>query len=124
MFLRFRSSLDQTCRGRYTSPCHSGTLRTMFHIIPLSALSISSCGSVRVLVRAAQHIPVAVRTMRVVEPGKLPLCHQLPEPTIQPRAYLAAEAAGKAGLGVVMTLIVSVFKMLGMGPEPPTWLRN
>src|SRR3984885_5972712 len=82
---------------------HWGTLRTMFHIIPSSALSISSCGSVRVFVRAAQHIPVAVRAMRVVEPGKLPLCHKLPEPTIQPRAYLAAEVLGKAGLGVVIT---------------------
>src|SRR6202044_2854671 len=114
MFLRFRSSLDQTCRGRYTSPCHSGTLRTIFHIIPLSALSISSCGLVRVLVRAAQHIPVAVRTMSVVEPGKLPLCQMLPEPTIQPLAYLAAEVAGKAGLGVVMVWKVSAFKMLGI----------
>ena len=99
---------------------HSGTLRTMFHVIRSSAVSISSCGSVRVLVRAAQHIPVAVRTMMVVEPGKVPLCHKLPEPTIQPRAYLAAEVAGKAGLGVVMVWIVSAFKMLGIGPEPPT----
>jgi hypothetical protein len=103
---------------------HSGTLRTMFHIIPSSALSISSCGSVRVLVRPAQHIPLAVRAMMVVEPGKLPLCHTLPEPTIQPRAYLAAEVMGKTGQGIVMTWMVSAFKMLGIGPEPPTWLRN
>ena len=103
---------------------HSGMLRTMFHIIPSSALSISSCGSVRVFVRAAQHIPVAVRTMIVVEPGKLPLCHTLPAPTIQPRAYLAAEVLGKAALGVVMIWMLSAFKMLAIGPEPPTWLRN
>src|SRR5271156_1511865 len=96
----------------------------MFHVIRSSAVSISSCGSVRVLVRAAQHIPVIVRTMMVVEPGKLPLCHRLPEPTIQPRAYLAAEALGKAGLGVVMIWMVAAFKMLGIVPEPPTWLRN
>src|SRR3984957_21219658 len=96
----------------------------MFHIIPSRALSISSCGSVRVLVSAAQHIPVAVRTISVVEPGKLPLCHRLPEPTIQPLAYFAVEVLGKTGQGVVITWTVSAFKMLGIGPEPPTWLRN
>ena len=89
----------------------------MFHIIPSSALSISSCGSVRVFVRAAQHIPVAVRTMMVVEPGKLPLCHRLPEPTIQPRAYLAAEVLGKTGLGVVMTWMVCRFQNAGDRPR-------
>ena len=83
---------------------HPGTLRTMFHIIPSIALSISSCGSVRVFARAAQHIPFAARTMMVVDPGKLPLCHMFPMPTIQPRAYFAAQLPGNTGLGVVMTL--------------------
>ena len=70
----------------------------------------------RVFVSAAQHKPVEVRTMIVVEPGRLPLCHQFPAPsflTNQPRAYLADEAAGYAGLGVVIIRIVSGFKRLG-----------
>ncbi len=41
-------------------------------------------GSVRVFVSAAQHKPVAVRTMSVVDPGKLPSCHQLPAPLFLP----------------------------------------
>ena len=109
----------ESCDRPTAQAFHSGTLWTMFHIIPSSAVSISSCGSVRVFVRAAQHIPVAVRTMMVVEPGKLPLCHRLPEPTIQPRAYLAAEVLGKTGLGVVMTWMVSAFKILGSAPSRP-----
>ena len=40
--------------------------------------SISSDGCMRVLVGAAQHNPVAVRIMMVVEAGRLPSCHQLP----------------------------------------------
>src|SRR5271156_6301753 len=96
----------------------------MFHSIPSRAVSISSCGSVRVLANAAQHNPVAVRTMMVVDPGKLPLCHMFPPPTIQPRAYFAAEVFGKAGLGVVITRMVSGFRMLGIDPDPPTWSRN
>ena len=66
-----------------------GTVRTMFHIIWSRAELISSEGSVRVLHRAAQQKPVGVRTMMVVVPGRLPLCHQFPAPllrTIQPRA--------------------------------------
>ena len=72
--------------------CHApqaGTVRTIFHIILSRALLIWSEGSVRVLHRAAQQKPVAVRTMIVVVPGRLPLWHQLPAPllrTIQPRA--------------------------------------
>src|ERR1700690_3288469 len=100
---------------------HPGTLRAIAHMVPSSALSISSCGSVRVLANAAQHIPVAVRTMMVVDPGRLPLCHQFPLPTIQPLAYLAAE---DAGLGVVIVRMVSGFSRLGMLPDPPTSFRN
>ena len=51
----------------------------------------------RVLVSAAQHMPVEVRTMMVVEPGRLPLCHQFPAPsflTIQPLAYFPGEDCG------------------------------
>ena len=92
----------------------------MDHIVPSRAVSIWSWGSVRVFAKAAQHNPVAVRTMMVVDPGKLPLCHQFPIPTIQPLAYLAAEFAGNAGLGVVMMRIVSGFSMLGMFPDPAT----
>ena len=64
-------------------------MRTMFHIIWSRAVSIWLEGWVRVLHRAAQQRPVGVRTMMVVEPGRLPLCHQGPAPllrTIQPRA--------------------------------------
>ena len=89
-----------------------------------SPLSISSCGSVRVLANAAQHNPAAVRTMMVVDPGKLPLCHIFPPPTIQPRAYFAAAVFGKTGLGVVIARMVSGFRMLGIDPDPPTWSRN
>jgi len=76
---------------------HAGTWRTMSHTISSSAASISSDGCVRVFVNAAQHMPLAVRTMIVVEPGKLPLCHQFPAPsflTIQPLAYLPGEDCG------------------------------
>ncbi len=62
----------------------------MLHIIWSSALLISSEGWGRVLVSAAQLRPEAVRTMIVVVPGRLPLCHQLPSPlsrTFHPRAY-------------------------------------
>jgi hypothetical protein len=68
---------------------HEGTVRTMFSIIWSRAVLIWSLGSVRVLHRAAQHMPEGVRTMREVVPGRLPLCHQFPAPlsrTIQPRA--------------------------------------
>ena len=68
---------------------HAGTTWIMFPIICASAVSISFDGSVRVLVRAAQHMPFAVRAIMVVDPGRLPLCHQSPaplSPTIQPRA--------------------------------------
>jgi hypothetical protein len=58
--------------------------------------------------------------MMVVEPGRLPLCHQFPLPTIQPLAYLAAEDAGNAGVGVVIVRMVSGFRRLGMLPDPPT----
>src|SRR5271154_865688 len=88
---------------------------------------ISSEGSVRVFVSAAQHIPVAVRTMIVVVPGRLPLCHQFPAPlfrTIHPLAYLPAEPSGYAGLGVVMILMVSGFSKLGIPGKPVTWSRK
>ena len=93
----------------------------MFHIISSRAVSITLEGSVRVLVRAAQDKPVEVRTMIVVDPGKLPLCHQFPKPlfrTIHPLAYLAGEPCGYAGDGVVIIRIVSGFRRLG------TWFRN
>jgi len=82
---------------------------------------MTSDGSVRVLVSAAQHRPVDVRTMMVVDPGRLPLCHQLPAPlslTIQPRAYLAGEDCGYAGLGVVMTRMVSGLRRPGVSANP------
>ena len=47
-------------------------------------------------------MPEAVRTMMVVVPGRLPLCHQLPVPllrTFQPRAYFTGEFCGYAGAG-------------------------
>jgi len=64
-------------------------VRTMSHIIWSRAVSIWLEGWVRVLHRPAQQKPVEVRTMMVVVPGRLPLCHQFPAPlsrTIQPRA--------------------------------------
>ena len=59
----------------------------------------------------------------VVDPGKLPLCHQFPLPlllTIQPLAYFAAEDSGYAGLGVVITRMVSGLRKLAMFPDPAT----
>jgi hypothetical protein len=38
---------------------------------------MSGCPVARVFVSAAQQNPEAVRTMMVVVPGRLPLCHQL-----------------------------------------------
>lgn len=75
---------------------HAGTQRTMFHIISSRAVSITFDGSVRVFVSAAQQNPVGVRTIIVVEPGRLPLCHQFPESTltIHPLAYLAGVVCG------------------------------
>ena len=52
------------------------TWRTRSHIIWSIALPVSLEGS-RVLARAAQQNPLAVRTMMLVVPGKLPPCHQL-----------------------------------------------
>ena len=66
-----------------------GTVPTMFHMSWSRAASISLDGWERVLHRPAQQKPVLVRTMMVVVPGRLPLCHQFPAPllrTIQPRA--------------------------------------
>src|SRR5271154_1910434 len=93
----------------------------MFHIISSRAVSITLEGSVRVLARAAQDKPVDVRTMIVVDPGRLPLCHQFPKPlfrTIHPLAYFAGEAWGYTGDGVVIVRIVSGLRRLGM------WFRN
>ena len=95
----------------------------MSHTISSNAPLISSDGSVLVFVNAAQRIPVAVLTMIVVVPGKLPVCHQFPAPsllTIHPRAYFPGEPAGYAGLGVVIILIVSGFSKLGIPGNPVT----
>jgi len=67
---------------------------------------------VRVLANAAQHIPVLVRTIMVVLPGRLPLCHQLPAPS--GRAYFSSEFCGEAGEGVAMIRIVSGFSKTGI----------
>src|SRR5664279_1671072 len=84
-----QTDITQPGRGEKHSTCspivnlqapHDGTVRTMFHIILSIAIFISSAGSARVLVSAAQHMPVAVRTMIEVVPGRLPLCHQFPAP--------------------------------------------
>ena len=59
----------------------------------------------RELASAAQHSPLAVRTMIVAEPGRLPLCHQLwRELTAQPLAYpaLACVAVVMDGEPVVL----------------------
>ena len=77
----------------------------------------------RVFVSAAQHNPLTVRTMIVVVPGKLPLCHQFPAPlfvTIQPLAYLAGEFCAYAAAGVVIIRIVSGFSIAGILPDPAT----
>src|SRR6516165_372614 len=103
---------------------HPGTLLTMSHTIWSSAVLIVLEGCVRVLVSAPQHMPFDVRTMMLVVPGRLPLCHQLPLPlsrTIQPRAHFACEFAGYAGAGVVMIATVSGLRMLGTPGAPPTW---
>ena len=71
-----------------------------------------------------QQRPLAVRVINVVEPGRLPLCHQFPMLTIHPRAYFPDEVAGYTGQGVVMSRIVSGFNMLGIAPDPATWSRN
>jgi hypothetical protein len=94
----------------------------MFHIMSSSAVSIAFDGSVRVFVSAAQQNPVGVRTIIVVEPGRLPLCHQFPESTltIHPLAYLAGVVCGYAGLGVVIPLIVSGFSSAGIFGAPAT----
>ena len=66
-------------------------------------------GSVRILVSAAQYMPFAVRTMFVVDLGRLVFCHQSPAPlsrTIQPRRGVSG-LAGRAGAGVVMAWIVA-----------------
>lgn len=95
----------------------------MSHIIVSSAALISSEGWVRVFVNAAQHNPLAVRTMIVVVPGKLPPCHQLPAPlflTSQPLAYFAGEFGGYAGAGVVIVRTVAGFNRAGRLPAPVT----
>jgi hypothetical protein len=66
-------------------------VRSMFHM----SWSSGCC------IRLAQPKPVGVRTMMMVVPGRLPLCHQFPAPlfrTIQTRAY----RSGQAGAGMVM----------------------
>lgn len=61
------------------------TLRTMSQTMLSRARLLSGC--LRALVSAAQQNPEEVRTMMVVVPGRLPLCHQLPAVlTAQPRA--------------------------------------
>ena len=54
-----------------TQACQAGTALTTFHI-----RSSKFSPSRRVLVKAVQHNPLAVRTMIVKVPGRLPLCHQ------------------------------------------------
>lgn len=106
---------------------HSGTHRTIFHIIWSREASISFEGWLRVFVSAAQHIPVDVRTMIVVVPGRLPPCHQLPAPlflTSHPRAYRACAFGSYAGAGVVIILIVDDLSKAGIPVAPATWFRN
>jgi hypothetical protein len=75
-----------------------GTVRTMFHMSWSRAASISLEGWERVLHRAAQHMPVGVRIMMEVVPGRLPLCHQLPVAD-HPAAGVTGVACGIGGGG-------------------------
>jgi len=77
---------------------------------------MSLAGWRRVLARAAQENPVAVRTMIAVVPGRLPLCHRLPLPslrTFQPRAYFTAVPGSLAGPGVVIAAMLSRVRRVG-----------
>src|ERR1700678_748669 len=102
--MNHEGSLERRCFSQ-THARQAGTLLAIFHIIS-SRLSLSP----RVLAKAAQHNPLAVRTMVERVPGRLPPCHQFGTLlTAQPQAY-----PGSAALPVVMVLMVFAASMFGV----------